>query len=101
MDLEKRYFATMVFGCQMNTSDSERLSGQARRLGYTYTDQLSEADLILISTCCVRESAEQKIYGKLGDLKHLKQANPQLIIVVTGCMVQKNRDALLKRASHI
>lgn len=101
MKLTKRYFATMVFGCQMNTSDSERLSGQARRLGYTYTDQLSEADLILVSTCCVRESAEQKIYGKLGELKRLKQVNPQLIIVVTGCMVQKNREALLKHAAHI
>lgn len=101
MDQKQQFFTTLVFGCQMNSADSERLSGQAKSLGYVYTEQLSEADLILISTCCVRESAEQKIYGKIGELKHLKQANPRLIIVVTGCMVQKNRDALLTRASHI
>lgn len=101
MDQKQHYFTTMVFGCQMNTADSERLSGQARQLGYIYTEKLDQADLILISTCCVRESAEQKVYGKIGELKHLKQLNPELIIVVTGCMVQKNRDALLKRAAHI
>lgn len=101
MNTEKKHFATMVFGCQMNTSDSERLAGQARQLGYTYTEDLAQADLILISTCCVRESAEQKTYGRIGDLKRLKTANPDLIIVVTGCMVQKNRAALLKRVPHV
>jgi tRNA-2-methylthio-N6-dimethylallyladenosine synthase len=101
MDTQNQYFTTMVFGCQMNTSDSERLSGQARLLGYTYTEDMEQADLILISTCCVRESAELKIYGKIGELKHLKQKNPNMIIVVSGCMVQKDREQLLKKASHI
>lgn len=101
MNTEKKYFTTMVFGCQMNTSDSERLAGQARQLGYIYTEDIEQADLILISTCCVRESAEQKTYGRIGELKRLKSIKPDLIIVVTGCMVQKNRHDLLKRASHI
>lgn len=101
MDTQNQYFTTIVFGCQMNTSDSERLSGQARLLGYTYTEDVEQADLIMISTCCVRESAEQKIYGKIGELKRLKQQNPNLIIVISGCMVQKDRDQLLKKASHI
>ena len=101
MNTEKRYFTTMVFGCQMNISDSERLAGQARQLGYIYTDNLAQADLILISTCCVRESAEQRTYGRIGDLKRFKQVKPHLIIVVTGCMVQKNREDILKRVPHV
>lgn len=101
MNTEKSYFTTMIFGCQMNTSDSERLAGQVRQLGYIYTDNLEQADLILISTCCVRESAEQKTYGRIGDLKRLKQVKPHLIIVVTGCMVQKNRADMLKRVPHV
>lgn len=101
MNTEKSYFTTMVFGCQMNTSDSERLAGQARQLGYIYTENLAQADLILISTCCVRESAEQRTYGRIGDLKRLKQVKPHLIIVVSGCMVQKNREDILKRVPHV
>lgn len=97
----QKYFATMVFGCQMNTSDSERLAGQARQLGYKHTEHLEQADLILISTCCVRESAEQKAYGRIGELKRLKSAKPGLLIVVTGCMVQKNREKMFARVPHI
>jgi tRNA-2-methylthio-N6-dimethylallyladenosine synthase len=101
MQAEKKYYATMVFGCQMNTSDSERLAGQARQLGYTYTEDMFRADLILISTCCVRESAEEKAYGRIGGLKRLKNAKADLIIAVTGCMAQKNREKLLKRVPHV
>ncbi|MEG6586437.1 tRNA (N6-isopentenyl adenosine(37)-C2)-methylthiotransferase MiaB [Dendrosporobacter sp. 1207_IL3150] len=97
----KKFFTTITYGCQMNENDSERLSGQLKSIGYEYSDKLDEADIILINTCCVRESAEKKIYGKIGELKRLKSVNPNLIIGITGCMAQKDRDELFKKAPHI
>lgn len=98
---EKKYFTTITYGCQMNENDSERLSGQLKSIGYEYSENLEEAAIILVNTCCVRESAEKKIYGKIGDLKRLKTVNPNLIIGITGCMAQKDRDKLFKKAPHI
>ncbi len=97
---EKTYFI-YTYGCQMNENDSERLAGQLRDLGYAATARPEEADVILVNTCCVRESAEKKIHGKIGELKRLKSVNPNLIIGVAGCMAQKDRDKLFKRAPHI
>lgn len=97
----KKYFTTITYGCQMNENDSERLSGQLKSIGYEYSENLEEAAIILVNTCCVRESAEKKIYGKIGDLKRLKTVNPNLIIGITGCMAQKDRDKLFKKAPHI
>lgn len=94
-------FVTLTYGCQMNESDSERLAGQLRLLGYEEGTDLETAAVIVINTCCVRESAEKKIYGKIGELKRLKAANPNLIIAVVGCMAQKDRDKLFKKAAHI
>lgn len=85
----------------MNENDTERLAGQLKALGYEETDRPDAADVILINTCCVRESAEKKIHGKIGELKRLKAANPNLIIGVAGCMAQKDRDKLFKRAPHV
>jgi tRNA-2-methylthio-N6-dimethylallyladenosine synthase len=99
-DKGKKYH-TITYGCQMNENDSERLAGQLKALGYEETGRLEEADVILVNTCCVRESAEKKIHGKIGELKRLKTANPNLIIGVAGCMAQKDRDRLFKRAPHI
>ncbi len=96
----KKYH-TITFGCQMNENDSERLAGQLRSLGYESTDHKEQADLILINTCCVRESAEKKIYGKIGEMKRLKQENPNLIIGIAGCMAQKDKDKLFKKAPHV
>ena len=97
----KKYFTIVTYGCQMNQHDSERLAGQLKSIGYEYTDTLSEANFVLVNTCCVRESAEKKIYGKIGELKTLKASNPNLIIGITGCMAQKDRDKLFKKAPHI
>ncbi|MDR7865554.1 MAG: tRNA (N6-isopentenyl adenosine(37)-C2)-methylthiotransferase MiaB [Sporomusaceae bacterium] len=97
---QKRYH-TITYGCQMNENDTERLAGQLKALGYEETDRPAAADVILVNTCCVRESAEKKIHGKIGELKRLKAANPNLIIGVAGCMAQKDRDKLFKRAPHI
>jgi len=85
----------------MNQHDSERLAGQLKSIGYEYTEVLAEADFVLVNTCCVRESAEKKIYGKIGELKTLKAGNPNLIIGITGCMAQKDREKLFKKAPHI
>lgn len=91
----------ITYGCQMNEADSEKLMGQLGELGYTSAATMEEADLILINTCCVRESAEKKIYGKIGELKRLKTENPHLIVAIAGCMAQKDRENLLKKAPHI
>ncbi|WP_425060943.1 tRNA-2-methylthio-N(6)-dimethylallyladenosine synthase [Sporomusa carbonis] len=98
---KSKLFHTMTFGCQMNINDSERLAGQLRTIGYESTDNVEQADLILINTCCVRESAEKKIHGRIGEMKRLKLVNPNLIIGVVGCMAQKDKDKILKKFSHV
>jgi len=85
----------------MNESDSERLAHQLESVGYIATEEVNEADLIILNTCCVRETAENKIYGRIGELKHLKEKNKNLIIAITGCMAQKNQADMFKRAPHI
>lgn len=95
-----KYFI-YTYGCQMNESDSERFAQQLEDAGYSEATEVEEANLILLNTCCVRESAENKIYGKIGELVHLKKKNKDLIIAVTGCMAQKNKENLFKRAPHI
>jgi len=91
----------ITYGCQMNVSDAERMAGELASIGYARTDEMQAADLILINTCCVRESAEDRVYGKIGEIKHLKRKNPRLIFGITGCMAQKEGDALIARAPHI
>ena len=85
----------------MNFSDGERFAGQLERMGYKPTEKMENADIIILNTCCVRESAEKKIYGKIGEIKHLKQQNPDLILGITGCMSQKDGDSIFKRAPHV
>lgn len=96
-----KLFTILNYGCQMNVSDTERMAAQLKGLGYTATEQMEEADIILLNTCCVRETAEDKIHGKIGEIKHLKKSRPHLILGVSGCMAQKDGDALLKRAPHV
>ena len=90
-----------TYGCQMNESDSERLAHQLESVGYVPTEDVDSSDLIILNTCCVRETAENKIYGRIGELKHLKEKNKNLIIAITGCMAQKNQADMFKRAPHI
>lgn len=90
LDCEKTLkVAIETFGCQMNVHDSEKLSGIMKDIGFIETDNENEADMIIYNTCCVRENAENKIFGKLGYLKHLKQKNKNLKIVLCGCMMQE------------
>lgn len=97
----KKFFTTITYGCQMNENDSERLAGQMKSINYEFTDDLEQADFIILNTCCVRESAEKKIYGKIGELKRLKVNNPNLLIGIAGCMAQKDKDTIFKKAPHV
>ena len=83
----KYYIET--WGCQMNEEDSEKLSGMLKNIGYSRTEIKEEAAIILFNTCCVRENAENKVFGNLGQLKALKRKNPDLIIGICGCMMQQ------------
>lgn len=78
-----------TWGCQMNEEDSEKLSGMLKPMGYKKTTDKEAADIIIFNTCCVRENAEQKVDGNIGALKNMKKQNPNLIIAVTGCMMQQ------------
>ncbi len=80
----------VTYGCQMNVHDSENLAGMLADMGYTETSEQHEADVILFNTCCVRENAELRVYGNIGSLKAYKQANPNRIIGVCGCMMQQS-----------
>ena len=84
---ELKYYIE-TWGCQMNEEDSEKLSGMLKSIGYSKTDNIKEAGIIIYNTCCVRENAENKVFGNLGELKHLKKQNPNLIIAICGCMTQ-------------
>lgn len=79
------------FGCQQNVSDGEKILGLLMEIGYGMTSDISSADLIIYNTCAVRENAELKIYGLIGNLKHLKEQNPNLIIGICGCMAQQEQ----------
>lgn len=99
MNTKKIHIAT--FGCQMNVDDSERMALALEPLGYAATDRQEEADLIVINTCSVRVKAEQKALSLLGRMKHLKKANPELRIALTGCVAQQEGQALLDRFEHL
>jgi len=86
-------YSVISFGCQMNNSDSEKISGILEQMGYSSTDDLEKAGVLIINTCCVRETAENKVYGLLGRLRKVKEKNPQLIIGVGGCMTQVEETA--------
>ena len=80
---------TKTYGCQQNENDTERIRGMLRDCGYGFTDAESDADLVIYNTCAVRENAEQKVFGRLGILKHMKEERPSMITAVCGCMVQQ------------
>ncbi|NLF35971.1 MAG: tRNA (N6-isopentenyl adenosine(37)-C2)-methylthiotransferase MiaB [Clostridiaceae bacterium] len=82
-------FHIQTLGCQMNEADSEQISGMLIQMGYTFIEDIEKADLIIINTCCVRENAEFKLYGHIGELKILKKTNKNLITIVCGCMMQQ------------
>ena len=96
----KRYHLT-TFGCQMNEHDSERLAGLLVADGMVPAANDSEADVIVLNTCTIRENADLKLYSALGQLKALKEERPGLQIAVGGCMAQKDRGTILERANWV
>ena len=82
------YYNILTMGCQLNENDSEKLAGMLEEMGYKSTENLEKASIYILNTCCVRENAEEKLFGKLGELKKLKQKNNG-IIAICGCMMQE------------
>ncbi|MGL1833189.1 tRNA (N6-isopentenyl adenosine(37)-C2)-methylthiotransferase MiaB [Rhodocyclaceae bacterium SMB388] len=98
--MKKLYIRT--FGCQMNEYDSDKMADVLRAQGpLEKTDNPEEADVILFNTCSVREKAQEKVFHDLGRVKHLKQANPDLIIGVGGCVASQEGDAIVARAPYV
>ncbi|MBE5966367.1 MAG: tRNA (N6-isopentenyl adenosine(37)-C2)-methylthiotransferase MiaB [Lachnospiraceae bacterium] len=85
---KKKTYHIVTFGCQMNSRDSEKISGILKQIGYVETDT-EEADFVLYNTCTVRENANNKVYGHLGFAKKLKEKNPDMLIALCGCMMQE------------
>ena len=83
-----------TYGCQMNVSDSEVVSSLLANEGYEFTDDIESADVILVNTCSVRENAETRIYGRLGEFKRMKANRPEVVVGVLGCMAERLRSKL-------
>lgn len=79
-----------TYGCQMNVHDSEKIAGILESLGYESCRNAAEADAVVFNTCCIRATAEQKIYGHIGEVKKIKRQNPNMIVAVCGCMSQQD-----------
>lgn len=90
-----------TYGCQMNIGDSEIMSGALADRGYVLADRPEEADVIVVNTCAIRENAERRVFGRIGQLQSHREANPDLVLAVTGCMAQRLGDALLDQASGV
>jgi tRNA-2-methylthio-N6-dimethylallyladenosine synthase len=98
MEVMPRHFFIQTVGCQMNILDSELIAAELLRAGHEQVDAIGRADTILLNTCSVRQHAEDKIYSLLGRLKEIKQQRPELLIAVLGCMAQKDRHEIFRRA---
>jgi len=90
-----------TYGCQMNVADSEVVLGIMREAGYSRTEEATKADVIFVNTCAVRENAEQRVYGRLGDFRHLKRSNPAVVLGVLGCMAERLRKDLLEEETSV
>ncbi len=92
-----------TYGCQQNTSDSEKIKGMLFEMGYGFCDDALHADLVIYNTCAVRENAELRVFGNLGALKHQKRRRPDMIIGVCGCMMQQAHiaETIQKKYTHV
>ena len=96
----KSYFIR-TFGCQMNEHDSERIAGQFELDGLSAAESLDQADVVYINTCTIRENADNRMYGNLGQLKAIKDINPEMMLVVGGCAAQKDREMVREKAPWV
>ena len=98
---QQRTYQVRTYGCQMNVHDSERLAGLLEAAGYQRAADGADADVVVFNTCAVRENADNKLYGNLSHLAPRKQADPDMQIAVGGCLAQKDRDAVLRKAPWV
>src|SRR5580693_5916224 len=96
-----RTYEVRTYGCQMNVHDSERIAGLLETAGYSKAADGDAADVIVFNTCAVRENADNRLYGNLGQLRPVKQANPGMQIAVGGCLAQKDRGTIVERAPWV
>ena len=99
---KKKTYHVVTFGCQMNARDSEKLAGILERIGYVETDT-EDADFVIYNTCTVRENANLRVYGRLGQMKRTKQRHPDMLIALCGCMMQEPLvvDKIRKSYRHV
>ncbi len=98
--MARRYHIT-TFGCQMNKADSERMAGVLETMGYEFEEEAELADLVLYNTCTIRDNAEQKVYSYLGKQAIRKRSNPDLTLIVAGCVAQQEGEQLLRRVPEL
>lgn len=96
-----RTYEVRTYGCQMNVHDSERLSGLLEDAGFTRAEPGGSPDLVVFNTCAVRENADNKLYGNLSHLRPVKDENPNMQIAVGGCLAQKDRATVVKKAPWV
>ena len=96
-----RTYEVRTYGCQMNVHDSERISGLLEQAGYVRADDAEAPDVVVFNTCAVRENADNRLYGNLGHLRPVKQAHPGMQIAVGGCLAQKDRGEIVRRAPWV
>ncbi len=103
MNGRRKTYNILTYGCQMNEHDSEKISGMLESIGYAETDDEKSADLVIFNTCLIRENAELRVFGKLGEVKGLKRKNPDMLVAVCGCMMQRQeiREKVLKSFSFV
>ena len=97
-EMKKAYVRS--FGCQLNISDGEKIKGLLKQMGYAFTEDENEADLIILNTCAVRENAEDRVFGIVGSMKKLKELKPSLIIGISGCMTAQEHIAQRIKKSY-
>lgn len=100
VEARPRTYEVRTYGCQMNVHDSERLSGSLQAAGYTAADGV-QADVVVINTCAVRENADNRLYGNLGQLAGIKREHPGMQIAVGGCLAQKDKNVILEKAPWV
>ncbi len=100
-DQTRRTYEVRTHGCQMNVHDSERLTGLLEEAGYVAAPSDEQADVVVFNTCAVRENADNKLYGNLGQLAPVKASHPGMQIAVGGCLAQKDRDVITKKAPWV
>ncbi|MBN2076692.1 MAG: MiaB/RimO family radical SAM methylthiotransferase [Dehalococcoidales bacterium] len=101
MEKTGKTYHIWTIGCQMNKAESERLAGFFEQAGYNHSSNLNELDLVVLNSCVVRQSAENRVTNKIHSLRHLKKERPELTIAVTGCYVNSDIDTLKKKYPHV